>query len=80
MKDKFLLLVDTGHSSETFKGCILFVKNRLIGPMACFWPSGGKTTECTCTSHHITPGVALGIYQEPYPLILHFLRGFHQAI
>ena len=44
MKDKFLLLGDTRHSSETFKGCTLFVKSRSIGPMACFWPSGGKTT------------------------------------
>jgi hypothetical protein len=60
VKDKFLLLVDTRHSSETFKGCILFVKNRSIGLMACFWPSGGKTTEHTCASHHITPGVTLG--------------------
>jgi hypothetical protein len=80
VKDKFLLLVDTRHSSETLKECILFVKSRSIGLMAYFWPSGGKTTEFTCTSHHITPGVTLGIYQGPYPLILHFLRGFHQAI
>jgi hypothetical protein len=65
---------------RTFKGCILFVKSRLIGPMACFWSSGGKTTKCTCTSHHITPGITVGIYQGPYPLILHFLCGFHQAI
>ena len=68
---------------RNFQGCILFVKSRSIGLMACFWPSGGKTTECTCASlqtHHITPGVTLGIYQEPYPSILHFLHGFHQAI
>jgi hypothetical protein len=32
------------------------------------------------TSHHITPGVTLGIYQGPYPSNIHFLRGFHQAI
>jgi hypothetical protein len=30
--------------------------------------------------HHITTGVTLGIYQGPYPSILHFLCGFHQAI
>jgi hypothetical protein len=47
---------------------------------ACFWPSGGKTTKRTCASHHITPGVTLGIYQGPYPSILHFLHGFHHAI
>jgi hypothetical protein len=82
VKDKFLLLVDsTRHSSVFFKGCILFVQSRLIGLMACFWPSGGKTTKrTTCASHHITPGVTLGVYQGPYPLILHFLHGFHQAI
>jgi hypothetical protein len=59
-----------------------FIRNfqGLIGPMACFWPSGGKTAERTCASHHITPGVTLGIYQGPYPSILHFLCEFHQAI
>jgi hypothetical protein len=57
VKDKFLLLVDTRHSSETFKECILFVKSRLICLMACFCPSGGKTAE----------RVTLGIYQGPYP-------------
>jgi hypothetical protein len=64
VKDKFLLLVDTRHSSETFKGCILFVKNRLIGLMACFWPSGGKTTKRTCTSH-IPRAISI---DPPFPL------------
>jgi hypothetical protein len=47
VKVKFLLLVDTRHSSETLQGCILFVKSRSIGLMAWFGFSGGKTTTRT---------------------------------
>jgi hypothetical protein len=61
---------------RNFQGMYSVCEKQSIGPMACFWLSGGKTTMCTWLSKWLTPSVTLGIYHQPYPLI-HLLHGFH---